>query len=238
MQIVSAIMMALCLSLSAAAQSKIPGAGHWEGTLSTPDRDLKISFDLGQNEKSEWIGHLDLPEMRIDGAPLARIVVKGTNVSFGIAGLPGEAGFEGQLSADGKELKGDVNSPGGPVPTVLKWISEPHVKLPPKSTPITREMEGTWEGKLTPPNGGELRIRLKLANAPEGATGVLVSLDQGAQELPLSGIAQNGNSLKFELKIAGGAFEGQLKDGALAGEWSQGGGTLPITFRKAAEEKK
>jgi len=39
----------------------------------------------------------------------------------------------------------------------------------------------------------------------------------------------------LELKRIGGAFTGELKEGMLAGEWTQGPGTFPLVFKRPAK---
>ena len=40
---------------------------------------------------------------------------------------------------------------------------------------------------------------VELANQPGGATGVLVSVDQGGVEIPVTSITQTGSQLKFTI---------------------------------------
>jgi uncharacterized protein len=60
------------------------------------------------------------------------------------------------------------------------------------------------------------------------------SLDQGAKDLPASFIVQNGMAVKCELQRIGGAFAGTLNAAGseMSGTWTQGGGSLPIVFRR------
>jgi hypothetical protein len=79
-------------------------------------------------------------------------------------------------------------------------------------------------------------LRVNLANGADGAaSGTINSLDQGAVEMPLSSIAQKGSAITLELKLVGGVFEGELKGDELVGIWSQGGGSLPLTLKRAAK---
>ena len=106
-----------------------------------------------------------------------------------------------------------------------------------KSTPIAKEFEGTWEGALTTPDGTKLRLRVKLANGADGtAAGTLNSLDQGGADMPLSTITQKGAAITLELNLVGGKFAGDLKGDELVGTWTQGMGSLPLTFKRAAKD--
>jgi hypothetical protein len=233
--ILSAVLAAFLTLPLALSQSKPAGSGHWEGTVQVPDRDLKVAIDLAQNEKGEWIGTIAVPEQNLRDLPLAKIVVKGTSVAFELPGIPGDPAFQGDLSPDGKAIKGDLAQGGGSFPMQVKWVSEASVKLPAKSTPIGKELEGVWEGVLATPDGQNLRIRVTLANGADGATGTFASLDQSGNEMPLTTIAQKDSQLTFELKMAGIGYSGELKGDRLVGTFTQGPASLPLTFKRGAK---
>lgn len=95
-------------------------------------------------------------------------------------------------------------------------------------------IEGLWLGTIET-GSVKLRLGLKISAAPGGGwSGTLNSLDQSANNLPLSGLEQQGASVKFALKAAGAAFEGTLDaaGAAIAGTWRQGGGSLPLVFHR------
>jgi hypothetical protein len=201
-----------------------------------PDRQIKVALDLALNDAGEWIGDLDMSDLRIVDSPLKNIVVNGTMVSFTLADAPSAPPFQGLLSEDGKEIKGQFSDPNGALFTTMKRLSEPNVKLPVRSTPISKEVEGAWEGTLAQPDGRKVQFRVTLANGPESATGTLDSLDRAPKELPLVSIVQQGPNISFALKSASGHYKGQLQDGSLVGEWSQDGSTIPLTLLRATED--
>jgi hypothetical protein len=232
----SAVLIVVVAVLLAPAQSKPAGSGHWEGAIQVPDHELKILVDLAQNDKGEWFGNIAIPEQGLKEFPLSKIVVKGASVSFVMNGVPGEPAFQGDLSPSGKAIKGNFTQGGASLTFELKWVSEPSIKAPAKSAPIAKEFEGTWAGARVAPDGTKLRLRVNLANGADGAaSGTINSLDQGAVEMPLSSIAQKGSAITLELKLVGGVFEGELKGDELVGIWSQGGGSLPLTLKRAAK---
>jgi len=93
---------------------------------------------------------------------------------------------------------------------------------------------GIWEGTL---QAGPIKLRLVLrvqqdAGKPPKAT--LDSPDQGALGIKVDTVEIKDGTLTAESKLIGGKFAGKL-DGAgttAAGEWSQGGGKLPLTLKK------
>ncbi len=76
---------------------------------------------------------------------------------------------------------------------------------------------------------------VRLAKTESGEMlGTFESPDQSAQKLKLSSVTLDKSRLAFELKLAGGKYEGKLNaEGTEAtGSWSQGGAKLPLTFKK------
>jgi fermentation-respiration switch protein FrsA (DUF1100 family) len=101
-------------------------------------------------------------------------------------------------------------------------------------------IEGIWEGKLEVP-GTELRIVFKISRNPDSTlTATLDSPDQGVTGIPVEEVIFKDNTLRLEVKSAGGIFEGKVSQDFLIieGEWKQSGQTLPLTVKrvdKAAE---
>jgi hypothetical protein len=220
------------LAITASAQSKPPAAGHWEGVIPVPNHEMKIAVDLDLNGKGEWIGDFDFEPEGMTHFPISNIVVKGNTLKFELAGIPGDPGFDGEISPDGKILAGDFSQDGGAMSTELKWVSAAKVDLPAKSTAIAKEFEGSWESAIPAPDGQNHRAVLKLANGPDGsATGVLLG-GEGYQ-LPVSSIQQTGNQLKLDLRAVGAVFNGELKSGEIVGTW-RAGREFPVTFKRAA----
>ena len=96
---------------------------------------------------------------------------------------------------------------------------------------ISPALVGSWEGTLDV-KGTMLRLALTLANGAEGATGKLVSLDQGNFEMPVAQITEEGARLKLGIPMVSGGFDGEVKGGELSGTWTQGPLVLPLTFKK------
>jgi hypothetical protein len=230
----------MALATAVAPAQKPTAAGHWEGNVQAPDGPVPMTIDLDRNEKGEWVGDLDAPSRNVMNLPLAKIVIEGAAISFELSGFP--AKVAASLSEDGQSISGTLTFREDAVPLQLKRTGPPKVTLPPKSSPLSKELEGRWEGTLEA-GGQSFRLVLKLSKAADGtATGAMDSVDQGASNLALAGIVIDGPALRFQLPMVGGSYSGKLNTGAteLAGEWTQGGRTLPLTFKRAApaaEEK-
>lgn len=95
-------------------------------------------------------------------------------------------------------------------------------------------IEGIWQGKLKIP-GIELTIVFKISENPDGTlTATMDSPDQGATGIPVEEVIFKDNTLRLEVKSAGGVFEGKISEDFLVieGEWKQSGQTLPLTVKR------
>jgi len=213
-----------------AFQAGATAAAHWTGTIAGPE--IAVEVDLAPNSAGVWRGTISIPSQGTKGIPLREVSVQGTAVKFAIPGAPGDPRYAGTLSADGKTIAGDFMQSGATLVLTLTRQGEPKFEVPQKSTPITKELEGNWEGSLDV-QGQILRLVLKLANGVDGATGVLVSLDQNNAEIPVATVTQQGSRLKLLVTMIDGTFDGELKGIELAGTWTQGPLTLPLVFKRA-----
>jgi hypothetical protein len=216
-----------------AVSAQTPSAsGHWTGVLDTPAQPLDVEVDLKPGTPPEWVGTISIPAQNLKAFPLSSIEVQGTSVSFVMANVPGTPTFKGTLAADGATLSGDFSQGGGSIPFRMTRKGDAVFAAPAKSTVVTKELEGTWNGSLDV-GGTTLRLTLKLANVLEMATGTIVSVDQGGVEIPITTIIQAGSTLTLELPSIGGSYSGELKDGKLVGTWKQGPGSAPLEFTRA-----
>jgi uncharacterized protein len=104
-----------------------------------------------------------------------------------------------------------------------------------KKSTSTQSVEGRWQGALTAAPGIELRITLQVSRGKDGSlSGKWGSPDQGASNLPLASISCAAGTVTFDAKTAGASFKGKLNPAGteIAGEWSQGGKNLPLTFKR------
>ena len=84
--------------------------------------------------------------------------------------------------------------------------------------------------------GASLRLILTISNGKAGSEAVLVSVDQGNAQIPVSTITQTGTKLVLKVNAVGGGYEGEInKEGTqLTGSWTQLGNTLPLILKKTA----
>lgn len=95
---------------------------------------------------------------------------------------------------------------------------------------------GSWLGGLDVNAGMTLRLALEVTETDGSLTAILDSIDQNAK-VPVTTISTDANEVQFECASIRGSFKGSLSaDGAeIAGTWSQGGASLPLTFERQSQ---
>ena len=105
------------------------------------------------------------------------------------------------------------------------------------ATAHAQSVAGTWQGTLNV--GKELRIVIIISTAPGGGlTGMMHSIDQGGPGIAANPVTLQGTTVKLVISGIGGTFEGQLSanGNTIAGNWSQGGKSLPLTLTRATAD--
>jgi hypothetical protein len=221
-------------ALSVWAQGGPPG--HWSGSIEIPDQPLAVEVDLEKGPNG-WIGSISIPAQNATGIPLDAIAFTNGKCTFRLKGAPGDPTFTGTLSADGKTMAGDFTQGPGTFPFKFSRAGDPKVAEVKASPAAAKEFLGTWEGTLEGPG---LRLVLKMSNDASGAKAVLISVDQGGTEIPVSAIDQKDSKLTLVVNMVGGRYEAEInKEGSeLNGTWTQGGNGLPLKLKKAAAQEK
>jgi hypothetical protein len=94
---------------------------------------------------------------------------------------------------------------------------------------------GDWEGTLDAGAQGKLRVVLHVTQAKDGSlSATMDSPDQDATGIPVTTITYKEPALHFESEPIKGSYDGKMnkENTEIAGDWSQGGGTLPLVFKR------
>ena len=208
-------------------------AGHWDGALQLPDREVSIALDLARNDKGAWVGTFTQTAQNVT-LPLTDIKIDDKSAKFRVAAGASAPDFDCALESS-TSMRCTVAAGGGSLTAPMKRTGEAKVELPKANTAVAAEFEGNWEGAIDTPNGS-LRIVVHFKNQPDKTVvATLDSPDQNASDLPLTDVVQQGSALEFQLRLAGGGFKGALNKEAtqIVGEWSQGGGSTPLVLKKS-----
>ena len=102
-----------------------------------------------------------------------------------------------------------------------------------------QDLTGTWQGTLTPPNGKELRIVVKVTKGDGGALrATMYSIDQGGGGISANPVTLQGTAVKMSVPGVGGSYEGKLEaDGdSITGNWKQGPAPLALNLKRATPQ--
>jgi uncharacterized protein len=228
----SVLIVLMASSGVASAQPASAPSGHWEGSIQTPGQELKIEIDL-VGSGDTWKGTINVPVQGLKGFPLSGVAVQNDDVTFAMKGVPGDPLFKGTVSKDAKTLSGTFLQGGGSVPFSLTRTGQAKFEPLPKSTAVTKDLEGSWQGTLDA-DGTLLRLTVKLSNQPDGtAAGTIISVDQNGVEIPIAAVVQTNSHLTLHVPSVVGRYEGDFKDGELTGKWTQGPKTWPLVFKRS-----
>jgi hypothetical protein len=210
------------------AQSVDP-SGHWEGAITIPGGEIPFQVDLSKNAQGKLVATYSRPENDLRGLPLANVTLDGRAIAFDLT-VDGGAKFQGIFYADGKTISGDVTAAIGSAPFNLTRTGDAQLAATPRNAPIDKALEGVWHGTLALA-GRNLRLVLRLSNESDGtSSGTIISVDQGGIEFPL-GLTQKATGLTLSTPAIGGNFfAGTLNAGELAGTFTLGQATVPLTF--------
>ncbi len=99
-------------------------AGHWEGAIELPGMKLEILVDFRLTAEKKLEGFISIPLQKAKDLPLADIRADG-EISFAIAGVPGNPVFRGQLDEKGQKLSGKFTQSGQTFPFYLNKGEDP-----------------------------------------------------------------------------------------------------------------
>jgi CubicO group peptidase (beta-lactamase class C family) len=118
------LMLMACPTGLALWQQNSP-AGHWEGAIKLPSGDLKISVDFTADTAGKFSATITIPQQGAKDLPLSDVAFNNGEVSFALAGVPGDPKFRGKLSADGQKIDGTFSQGGANLPCTLERQGDP-----------------------------------------------------------------------------------------------------------------
>jgi hypothetical protein len=230
---------ATILFVSAAlCQAAENAAGRWEGVAQIPGNELKLIVDLSDDGGKGWSGSIVVPGFGIKGAELTDLHVRGGDLTFAIKGAlgnarAGRAELQAHLTADG-HLAGDFKQGGHSAPFVLEKTGPPQVELPPRNTPVSKDVEGEWKGDYEM-LGYARHATLKFSNrGPEGAALEFTIVGKKVNNVPVSLVTQDENFLTVVSEEFGITFEGRFNKtaGEIKGTLTQGSLEASLVLRR------
>ena len=226
----------VCLTVSAAmAHAQESVAGHWEGRVEIPGRNLRLIVDLQENEG--WKGSVTIPGLNVKGAQLSDVLLGDSELRFAVKGALTGSGLEPprfamRFAATGK-LAGEFSQAGNTAPVQLEKTGPPQVEVPRRSTAIAPNLEGEWNGEYEL-FGYARKVTIKLTNrGGSGAAAEFVIVGKKVNSLPVDLVTQEGNLLTVDSRETGFSYEGRLVNGELRGALTQSSVALPLVLKRA-----
>ncbi len=237
-------LLAVILTSSAAvfgAQSTTNLLGNWLGTLDTGSAKLRLLFKITENYSGVVVAKLDSLDQGARDIPVSSVTIKDNAIRLDVKAVQGV--YDGTLDDAGKKITGTWQQAGRSLPLTLDRHQgavdvAAAEKLSPEelaaSKKAAQKLGGLWNGALAT-GGTSLRLKVKITKTATGAaTGTIESVDQGAKDIPLSGITCKEDAVHFEARGIGASFDGTLSPGGsmITGKWQQSGQSMPLEFRK------
>jgi len=238
--------LALCLAQLAAAPPAATGddlPGRWQGLVHVPGMDVHVTADIDRGAGGALIGSITAPELYLQGVPLAAIERHGDAVAFTIKGAlansPDQpAKFDGRIDAG--TLAGSFTQAGNAAGFELRRTGAAAVELPPASTAVARELEGSWTGDYEL-MGYTRHVTVRFANhAGKPASVGFVIVGKKTTDLPVDYVSQDGDFIRIESHEIGINLDARLRRdaGEMDATYQQGPFEVPFVLRRAAAEKK
>lgn len=204
-----------------------PIAGLWHGALKLPAAELRLVVRVTPASGGGYGGQLVSVDQGEATLPLADVHAADGAFSFTVPTI--NARYEGHWDGAAHAWAG-VWTQGAAIPLTLAPGDAP-------AGPAVAGLDGTWNGALPTPTGGQLRLVLHVRSGHYGASATLDSPDQLAKGIPIRELTREGQAVRFTVPAVGGAYSGTLSaDGqTLTGSWSQGA-SQPLTFTRGAVE--
>jgi hypothetical protein len=225
------------------AASTNSSIGNWLGTLDTGSAKLRLMFRITQTSSGALTAKLDSLDQGARDIPVNSITVKDKALRLEVKAVQGV--YDGTLDEAGKKITGTWQQAGHSLPLTLgRHEGTVETAAPEKLSPAelaaskqaAQKLTGVWNGTLEA-GAASFRLKVRITKTAAGAaTGTIESVDQGAKDIPLTGITCKEGVVHFDARGIGAHYDGTLSPGGamLTGKWHQSGQALPLELRKAA----
>jgi pimeloyl-ACP methyl ester carboxylesterase len=224
-----ALLLAALVAAPVAAQQQ-DYTGDWHGALTiTGGQRLRLIVTIAAAPGGGLGGQLE----SVDQAPGHKIPIDTLAIADGrlTFAMPAiRATYEGRWDPARSLFAGTFTQSGTPLPLDLARGAG-------GAEPAISGLDGSWETRLER-NGVQLRLILRVATSALGTIALFDSPDMMANGLAVTGLARDGQAVRFTVPAGESSFQGILSaDGArISGRWSRAGypDTEVIFARRAA----
>jgi pimeloyl-ACP methyl ester carboxylesterase len=214
-----ALMLTVLLAAPSPARALAPESwtGDWHGALAIPGgQQLRLIVTIAAGEGGGLRGELESvdqgPGRKL---PIASLAVADGRLTFAMPAIG--ATYEGRWDPARNLFAGTFTQGGRPLPLDLARGAG-------TAQPVISGLDGVWETRIER-NGAQLRLILRVATSTVGTIALFDSPDMMATGLAVTGLAREGQAVRFSVPAGQSAFQGTLSaDGArLSGRWTRTG---------------
>jgi hypothetical protein len=204
---------ALCLILATlTACMPVPprAVGDWNGIMSTPQGEFPVVIHI-RSAGPDTGNKLESPAQAPgDMTPITITTASDDRLDCDVPSL--KASYRSSWNAPTSSWRGDWKQSGYRFPLTL-WEGP--------GTAAVQGLDGTWQAKVTRPNG-TFRLILRIETRANSTSIRFDAPDAGVSDLAVSPFQRKGNRIIFGVPSTGARFEGTLSDGsgAMTGNWT------------------
>ena len=204
-------------------------SGEWHGQLKMPTNIMHIIFEFKTTGKGEFVGLFGAPENKLKDIPFTEANLSDGKLALKTKFANGE--FKGEIKGD--KYTG-IWSQAGLSPIILtmkkgEYVPPVYDLALPKD--IKEQLTGEWHGQLKTPRS-MVHVAFRFKTTEKGEFLGFYDLPDGNQKDLQIYEANLSDDGKLNLKIAGIAFEGELKGDEYTGKWTQQRRHTPVTMKK------
>ncbi|HTR42445.1 MAG TPA: sigma-70 family RNA polymerase sigma factor [Pseudomonadales bacterium] len=213
--------------------------GDWNGDKMEASNTLPLNLKIAEKPDGTFRAELDSPMQGADGQPASLDYDHGA-VNLEVNSNAGK--FQGELDSARRTIKGTWIQGGKSVPAFFQRadyvVEEAQTGVEDYSFTSASDLQGHWKGAWSIPLGTNtitIPLTLDIGKLPDGSyAATLANVEQLGNEspIPVSTFEYSAPNLHMKWKWAGGAYDGKLENGKIAGTWLQGGGGFPLVFER------
>jgi len=217
----------------ATAQAPADPTGHWEGTITAPMGQIDFEVDVARDASGTLVATYGQKATGARGLPLTPVSLEGRTFTFVLFnGGSGGGAFKAEILPDGKTMSGEALAPIGSAPFMLYRTGDARMPAAIRNTAVSAALEGRWTGSLDV-GGTQIGLVLTIANRPDGTASVLIAQAAQPNAQVDAALKENGKAVSLEVPATSGSWAGTFDGESLAGNWTQPGGSLPLTFTRS-----
>jgi len=226
--LLTSIAIVACLPCFLSAQTPVPLAGSYTGTLQAGEAQLHLVLHVTKSADGAYHASLDSLDQGVYAIEASSTSIAAATLKLDVASVG--AHFEGKISPDHRTIDGTWSQGSASLPLTFHRQSAGAAAR--KPTDAVFPVEGLWQSALEA-HGMRLRLQLHVSHDTEDQlVAALDSLDQDVSGLPAVKVQLKEAAFHFEIPAVAGVFDGTLNPAKnkLNGNWSQTGAEAKLEF--------